>query len=58
MTSWKIFADFAAKKITADTGCVRMLIDNARFWRRLRALWSCNELTLNNHSAFLNVVIL
>ena len=35
-----------------------MLIYNARVWRRLRALWSYNELGLINHSFFLNVAIL
>ena len=35
-----------------------MLIYNARVWRRLRALWSSNELGLTNHNDFLNVTIL
>ena len=35
-----------------------MLIYNARMWRRLRALWSYNELGLTNHSVFLDVIIL
>ena len=58
MTSWKIFSDFAAKKITADEGSVHVLMYNARVWRRLCALRSYNELGLTNHSAFLNVAIL
>ena len=58
MGSWKIVSDFARNKITADVGCVHMLVYNECVWRRLRALWSYNELGLTNHSAFLNVAIL
>ena len=58
MASWKIFSDFAANKITTEVGRVYILIYDAREWRRLRALWSYNELGLTNHSAFLNVAIL
>ena len=39
----------------SDLGCVHMLTYNASVRRRLRALWSYNELGLTNHSAFLNV---
>ena len=58
MASWKTISAFAGNKITADVGCVHMLICNANLWRKLRALWSYNELGLTNHSAFLSVAIL
>ena len=43
---------------TVDVGCVHMLIYNARVCRRLRALWSYNELGLTNHSVCSKVAIL
>ena len=55
MASWKIFSDLAANKVTADVGCVHMLISSARVWRSLRVLWSHDEIGL--HSAYLNVAI-
>jgi len=54
----EILSDFARNENTVDLGCVHMLIYNARMWRRLRALWSYNELGLTNHSVFLDVIIL
>ena len=54
----EILSDFARYKITVHLGCVHMLSYNARVWRRLRALWSYNELGLTNHSVCLNVAIL
>ena len=54
----EFLSDFARYKITVDVGCAHMLSYNARVWRRLRALWSYNELGLTNHSVCLNVAIL
>ena len=48
----EILSDFARNKITVDVDCVQMLMYNARVWRRLCALKSCNELGLTNHSVF------
>ena len=58
MAFWKIFFVFQANNIIADAGCVHMLIYNACVWRRLRALWSYDKLSLTNHNACLNVAIL
>ena len=40
------------QQIGEESGCVHMLIYNARVWHRLRALVSYKDLGLTNHSVF------